>query len=531
MANFYRLIVAALLFVASSAFGAPVPKSVGYQGQYEGSWRATRDTPQAACSVVVGVIMSNPGNTAGGLSYSVGSGTADHVCHVRRSDGAALYYDIRKVEACPQGYTENASGMCDPPPTQCEGGRERDASGQCVCKAGTKEPPGGVGMCVPDGTEGTDDRKCEVASALFNTVGTDRLGRISGKHPLGQEVEVCADSGQIGGSGQPLGCRHKFVADVAFEGANGWVSEGQSFGMTTGAGGPGSGLACALGIEKDPNKPEDAEKVPEAKKPDEKCRNGYSGMVNGVSVCIDRASGQQTGVDWNRITDGAGQQTDLKTEVSCNGDKCVVTQTKTPVGGGTSSTSTTNVDRTQFCRSNPKHPVCGNVPTGGNTGGSGATGGGGGGSGSGGGGNGNGDGDGDGEKGSFGGSCGAGFTCEGDAIQCAIAREQHVRACKLFDDKSPESELYAAEVAKGTQRNVTGDLPGNETVDVASKLNTGNLLGTAQCPGDLNVTVWRTEVALPFSRLCQPLDYMGWILVAVAGIAGFRIVSGTSKES
>lgn len=151
------------------------------------------------------------------------------------------------------------------------------------------------------------------------------------------------------------------------------------------------------------------------------------------------------------------------------------------------------------------------------------TGGGGNGNGS---GNGNGDGD---DKSGFGGSCAAGFACEGDAIQCAIAKEQHIRNCKLFDDKSPESDLYKAEAAKDRSRDVTKDLPGNETIDVSSKLSRENLLGGAACISDLNIQVWGKAISLPISTVCPALGYLGYVLVTVASLAAFRIVSGATK--
>lgn len=113
---------------------------------------------------------------------------------------------------------------------------------------------------------------------------------------------------------------------------------------------------------------------------------------------------------------------------------------------------------------------------------------------------------------------------------CAIAKEQHKRACELFVNESPESKLYDAEAAKGRNRDVTKDLPGNKDVDVSGKLSQDNLLGGGQCISDLSVTVWGTEVSLPMSRICPGLEYMGWVLVAVSSLAGFRIVSGVARE-
>lgn len=139
------------------------------------------------------------------------------------------------------------------------------------------------------------------------------------------------------------------------------------------------------------------------------------------------------------------------------------------------------------------------------------------------GGGGNGNGDGDGGKGGFGGSCMAGFACDGDAIQCAIAREQYTRNCKLFDDKSPESDLYYAN--KGKEGNQTGDLPGNETISLQGRIDTSDALGGGSCFGDLGVTVWGTSVTLPLSSLCQYLAMLGNILVAVSMLMAARIVT------
>lgn len=117
----------------------------------------------------------------------------------------------------------------------------------------------------------------------------------------------------------------------------------------------------------------------------------------------------------------------------------------------------------------------------------------------------------------------SGFSCEGDAIQCAIAQEQHRRACKLFDDESAESKLYNDN--KGKKGNQTGDLPGNETISIAGRVNTSDAIGGGGCFGDLNLTVWHTSVSLPLSNLCQYLAMLGNILVAVSMLMAARIIT------
>jgi hypothetical protein len=101
----------------------------------------------------------------------------------------------------------------------------------------------------------------------------------------------------------------------------------------------------------------------------------------------------------------------------------------------------------------------------------------------------------------------------------------------LFVEESDESRLYKSEVAKGRDRDVTKSLPGNRDVDLSGKLSRDDVLGGARCISDLSVTVWQSDVTLPFSKICPALDYMGWVLVAVSSLVAFRIVSGSAKES
>lgn len=122
----------------------------------------------------------------------------------------------------------------------------------------------------------------------------------------------------------------------------------------------------------------------------------------------------------------------------------------------------------------------------------------------------------------FGGQCES-VTCDGDAIQCAIARDQYRRSCQLMDKESAESQLYAAN--KGKEGNRTADLPGNETISLEGRIDTSDALGGGSCFGDLNITVWNQAVTLPLSNLCQYLAMLGNILVAVSMLMAARIVT------
>ncbi|GKT02284.1 hypothetical protein AVKW3434_22865 [Acidovorax sp. SUPP3434] len=274
------------------------------------------------------------------------------------------------------GLVQYPNGVLKCVPQQCEANAE-SVNGQCQCKEGFEKKDGAcvkkpddcpqgqvrneAGQCVKpvDPYWDTDDGKCNVANNLWNAVGNpDRGGRVNGKIPLGKPTNVCVDSGQTGSGGKPLGCLHEFTGSASFDTGSGWVTEGDSWGargISTGTGNQVAGLACALGLgeAEDPTKPIDASK------PDSDCKGGQKGQVNGKDVCIDRSSGEQTGVDWTRIRDTAGNSVDVTTQVDCKRETCTVTETRKPSAGGESTVTVTNgVDRANYCNANPKNPVC-----------------------------------------------------------------------------------------------------------------------------------------------------------------------------
>lgn len=303
--------------------------------------------------------------------------------------------------------------------------------------------------------------------------------------------------------------------------------------------GPVQGRACVPGLDGQPGDPPN---VPPAE-PQGPCR-GFEGSVNGVDVCIDPSSGYTEGIDWTQVTDAQGNIKEQKTEIKCEGEKCTIQTTlKDPGSTGPGNTTTTTTTRGAYCAKNPESAVCqGADDTTGSTrnqngrGGSGdPAAGGGSGGGSGGGNGGGGDGNGGGfckenpdspicKNGTFGGSCAASFTCDGDAIQCAIAKEQHLRNCKLFDDQSDESLLYDTEKAKDPNRKVTSDLPGNETVDMTGRIDMSDALGGGGCISDLSISVLGQSISLPISVICPYLAMLGNVLVAVSLLLAVRIV-------
>lgn len=238
--------------------------------------------------------------------------------------------------------------------------------------------------------------------------------------------------------------------------------------------------------------------VPDAVASPSTCQGGkVPGTVNGIDVCVDpgktvapgstSSSGSETTNPDSTKTPGDAAQSSGQT--SCTGTSCTTTTTTTTTKPDGSITVTTH-DKTEpkdsFCESNPASPLC--------------------------------------AKSSFSASCGGPASCTGDAIQCAIAQEQHRRGCRLFDDVSPESQLY--EAGKGKEGNQTGSLPGNEIIGIAGRINTSDALGGGSAGvADLHVTVWGQSIMLPFSTLNPYLAALGNVLLAVSFLLALRIVA------
>lgn len=120
------------------------------------------------------------------------------------------------------------------------------------------------------------------------------------------------------------------------------------------------------------------------------------------------------------------------------------------------------------------------------------------------------------KSGSFQGSCKANFKCEGDAVQCAMATEQHKRNCELFEkDTDASSPLNKA--LNGTDEQSADKLKEKaDQVDVPSSLDQGGLGWGSGCPQDPEISLpfaGGRSFSIPFSRICGPLN-----ILALAGV-------------
>jgi len=235
------------------------------------------------------------------------------------------------------------------------------------------------------------------------------------------------------------------------------------------------------------------------------------GTVNGVSVCVPATSTSHTTTSATQSTSasGVGSSSTTTTETTDNGDGSTTTTTTTTRSDGSSRTTTTTgptpsggasgaggsgTDVGSYCKANPNSPLC--------------------------------------KVSSFGGTCSSAFTCDGDAVQCAIAKEQHERNCAFFDPASTGPQ-GAQQVDKFNQAVNDGDIPswspaasgsaGVTGIDFASGLKMDKHWG-AQCVADQAVQVFGRPAVIPWSSVCSQMQAIGVLLVSVTFLVCLGIV-------
>lgn len=179
-------------------------------------------------------------------------------------------------------------------------------------------------------------------------------------------------------------------------------------------------------------------------------------------------------------------------KTTCSGSTCTtVTTVTTTSSDGTSSTSSTTKTESKddYCTSNPKAAAC--------------------------------------LSSSFGGSCKAGFTCEGDAASCAVAKAVNDTNCKLELDTTDSAVAGAINTANQA---LAGTLPNSDPNEKGGTASIGSFDQTnpysATCPADLVVPIMGENLTIPLSQTCSWLAFIGYCLVAGSLVAATRIALG-----
>jgi hypothetical protein len=135
---------------------------------------------------------------------------------------------------------------------------------------------------------------------------------------------------------------------------------------------------------------------------------------------------------------------------------------------------------------------------------------------------------------SFGGSCSASFSCDGDAVQCAIAKEQHERNCAFYDPASQPGPM-GDDAGRFTNARSDGDSPAwsptnvanvdSATIDFASGLSTQKHFGSS-CVADQVVVLLHLgrAVVIPWSSWCSQMQLIGKLVLAVSALLCVGIV-------
>ncbi|MBD9401008.1 hypothetical protein [Comamonas sp. CMM02] len=411
--------------------------------------------------------------------------------YVKVVDGVAWCYTTN-WKGLPHDYGFHVSPAKQ---TSCPANSTKTGT-SCACNDGFKENAAGDACEAPTPSDPCED----LADACAGSEGKSKRFSMPG-YKVGMSI-VCQPATDVSGTIALFPNCSKGCMGVV-SGSNEFNRKADGKWVTFGSA-KGNGSTCDpaiiddLNAEKDPTyEPQEEPKLAET--PDATCMNGQKGSVNGVTVCLPFSA--SSGVTETETKDnGDGTKTNSKTEVKCENGKCEVTKTSTTTNNTTnntvsSSSTTTTVDKADYCSKNKTAGVCKDEK---------------------------------GEeegKGKFGGSCSGGFTCEGDALQCAIAKEQHKRSCELHVNESPESKLY--EASKGKTGKVTDDLPGNETIALTNRIDTSSALGAGYCPlRDINVDMFGYSKVLPLSDHCEKIGYVKIFFVSFCLLLGLWIVFG-----
>lgn len=395
-------------------------------------------------------------------------------------------------------------------PYQCPANASAEA-GACTCNAGYIEK---AGACV---APLTPDAKCAGDFVLSGFgVGSGKLVDtqiMKGEIPSG---EMCWPHDT-----PSSGCTVNFVQDKVVTMADGSKQTYGRIGMYSGAPGTTQGKACDIA---DPGHEVSADckttgmignasggRAVCADPP--KCPGGFGGEVNGVEVCVKDDGTNVVKSEKNTETKNKDGSTDKVNEkTTCQGKTCTTekTTTNTPSGGGSSTvinSSTVVQSKEDYCKSNANSAQCNSSANGQE----------------------------DGKGGNFGGSCDGGFTCEGDALQCAQVREQYKRNCEMMDKDKDAGSLTNKALNGTDDKSADAMKESAGQVNVGSTFDQSGLGWSHSCPADpriaLNFGGSGAEFSIPFSRICGPLGVLSLAGVGITLLGCGVWVLGGKKGS
>lgn len=458
---------------AETIAATPTVETVPLSDSQFDVWRSTTtlgggysygDSPSTACQ-------ADPGKTwcltTGGYTFGFGSvqnqtSTTANCKYLFNGSGGGgnCLSVVKQPSACSSGWTLSGSN-CTRTVYSCP-----STGGWTLSGTSCTRPDCGPGQ-TPD-----NNGQCQCPPA-----GTPIAGNVYGAPGKIDTMTFCAGTCEIAASGRAQG-----------QTQSSWYTEW--YGPFTTTGNKDCVQATGQGG------PQDAPRCPA-----DQCM----GTVNGSQICVpcDQRNRDLPPTTSDTTQQNPGQPTTSVTEstttsTNCLPTGCTTTTTTTtteqdfdavgnPSGPPRTTTTTTQEpgdgsELGEFCEKNPSSPMC--------------------------------------VKSAFGGSC-SGFTCDGDAVQCAIAREQHVRNCELLTDTGSFSRADA--VTAFNSNIATFEKSTLTTSEAVSSISGQTLYASALV--DQSWSIRGQTFTIPFSSLVQYLNYAGIAFMIVCGLISARIFS------
>ena len=217
--------------------------------------------------------------------------------------------------------------------------------------------------------------------------------------------------------------------------------------------------------------------------------------TTSAPTTTSNADGSTTTVQNTTSTNADGTKTTVTTTVvtAADGSKTQTqTSSTTARPDGSTGVSSSPSDKNNLCSQNPNLTICQNS--------------------------------------TVSGDCTSGFSCTGDAIQCATLRAAAAMQCKQAKDDADFKASYAYSLGSSV---LAGSDPAGSTLPSPSKatavtmpgtLDQTGWLGAGQCFADKVVSVQGRTFVLPYSKACDYLIVLRLGLMVVASLVSFRIV-------
>lgn len=130
--------------------------------------------------------------------------------------------------------------------------------------------------------------------------------------------------------------------------------------------------------------------------------------------------------------------------------------------------------------------------------------------------------------------CGA-FTCDGDAVVCAIARQQHKANCELAADRdklrtASHTQLGNKLLAGNDPQAGSLPTPKNGQSIALSSLDQTGFLGGGECLSDKNISVFGKAIVIPLSKSCTYFLVLRYVIMSVAALAALRAIVGAVRN-